>query len=89
MTISEILAKYPSLSYRQLDYWLERGYLRVPVLHPGEGNQRSLSQAEVKVLGIMLDLTEVGVRPAKAAKMARTLHAGRDVQIGRYKLTSG
>jgi hypothetical protein len=88
MTVTEVLAAHPDLTYRQLDYWLGREYLRTAgEPHPGSGIQRSLTTKEVKVLEAMLSLTAVGVQPARASEIARQLVAGKEVRLGSFVLS--
>lgn len=58
-------------TYRQLDYWVRRNYLR-PVGGYGSGNQRLWPVAEVEVAAKMVTLVEAGMTVERAADVART-----------------
>lgn len=88
MVISEILASIPGLTYRQLDHWITKGYIRpVPGSRRGYGFQRSLSPKEVRVLRTMFELVQDGVNPEQAVKMARRHVNRRPVFLGGFQLT--
>lgn len=87
MNISEILASLPGLTYRQLDHWLTRGYLRAAKGQRGHGFQRTLTPREVRILRTMYALVSDGVNPEQAVKMARQHEAGKPVFLGGFELT--
>lgn len=62
------LAKRIGISYRQLDYWTTRGWLRVGVT--GTGNQRHYAGAEVTLATRMAALVNAGVSAGVAYKVA-------------------
>ena len=84
MNTPEVLAAIPGLTYRQLDHWLNRGFIKARNPHPGSGNSRSLTPGEVKVLKAMLPLVQAGIAPDKAAPIARKL-----VRSGKATLPNG
>lgn len=60
------------LSYRQLDYWTRRGYLRSdgnPM--PGSGRPRTWSEHEVAIARAMVRLIGCGFTVSAAARLAR------------------
>lgn len=88
MTISQILATMPGLTYRQLDHWLSRGYVRrAPSSKAGSGNERYLTPREARILHVMFELVKDGVNPEQAAKMARRYESGRPLFLGGFELT--
>lgn len=79
-------AEQAGITYRQLDHWIRRGYIKGAL--PGSGVQRDLNGHEVDVLRIMADLVGVvGMKPAAAAPVARTMAEGKGVAIGSYVIT--
>lgn len=58
------------ITYRQLDHWITRGYLR-PENKPGSGTEREFSEREIEVAKLMAALVNAGFRAEKAAKTAR------------------
>lgn len=57
------------LTYRQLDYWSTRGYLRVG--SPGSGRPRSYPESERQVAIWMFRLIQAGFTTQAAAEIAR------------------
>ena len=64
------IAQIAGISYRQLDFWVRRGYLR-PVHVGGSGTYRQWPDEEVRVAKEMARLVVAGVSPALAARVAR------------------
>lgn len=64
------------LTYRQLDFWTTRGYLRADVASPGSGRNRTWPQSEVRVAELMVHLTDAGVTVEAAARIARNPATG-------------
>lgn len=58
-------------SYRQLDYWARRGYLRLTQHKPGPGHAREWPDEEIRVARVMARLTVAGFPPALAERVAR------------------
>lgn len=58
-------------TYRQLDYWVRKGYLRVPNATPGSGSWRTWPRREVVVAEKMARLVAAGIPPAVACRVAR------------------
>lgn len=61
------------VTYRQLDHWVRRGYLRPDQPAPGSGNAREWSGDELRVAQLMACLKGAGFAPAAAADYARQL----------------
>jgi hypothetical protein len=60
------------VSYRQIDYWLRRGWLSHGDPTPGSGHQRDWSDEELRVARRMaLLVNRAGMLPAVAAEVAR------------------
>ena len=58
------------ISYRQLDFWVRRGYLH-PVHAGGSGTYRHWPDEEVRVAKEMARLVAVGIPPSLAVRIAR------------------
>lgn len=69
MTTTQHLPR--ALTYRQLDYWCRRGYLKAE--GHGSGTRREWPPTEVAVAGLMAVLTRVGLEVATAAEVARLM----------------
>lgn len=67
-------AKVAGISYRQLDHWIRKGYIRGG--NPGSGNQREIAEDEMGVLRHMSTLVHCGFVPERAARMAREIVEG-------------
>lgn len=76
--------KMAGVTYRQLSYWVECGYLSADGRPQavGTGNYRDFTAAEVTRLDLMARLVKVGVRPSKAAEYARSMVAAGGRSIG-------
>lgn len=59
------------ITYRQLDHWCRAGYLQASNAGGGSGNPRWLTWSERTVLDAMAGLVRAGVRPERAAALAR------------------
>lgn len=59
------------ITYRQLDYWTRRGYLRPAELNPGCGRDRQYSLSETAVARRMGGLVGAGLTVESAASIAR------------------
>jgi DNA-binding transcriptional MerR regulator len=73
-TLDQVLKR--GLTYRQLDHWTRRGWLR-PAHTGGTGNARAWSQAELQIADLMRRLVAAGLTPEAAARAARTHQDGR------------
>jgi DNA-binding transcriptional MerR regulator len=71
MTSADLLNQVPGLTYRMLDHWCTRGYLKPDTAHPGKGRERQFADDEVRVAQTMHHLVSRGVLPAAAAALAR------------------
>ena len=59
------------ITYRQLDYWTRRGYLRAAEANPGCGRDRQYSPDETAVARRMGGLGGAGLTVESAAAIAR------------------
>jgi DNA-binding transcriptional MerR regulator len=59
------------ISYRQLDYWCSKGYLRPDSASPGSGYARRFPPEEREIARLMVVLTKAGLEPKAAARAAR------------------
>lgn len=59
------------ITYRQLDHWVRRGYLRPTGGTCGSGYMRDWTDAEIRVARRMGRLVAAGFRTAAAAGIAR------------------
>jgi hypothetical protein len=74
-TEAAVAAAAPELTRRQLEYWVEMGWV-VPdelprYLRDARGHPRSFSERELKILGVMYRLTVAGFPARNAAWIAR------------------
>ncbi|GAA3550586.1 hypothetical protein GCM10022419_033550 [Nonomuraea rosea] len=74
LTLDQVLKR--GLTYRQLDHWTRRGWLR-PAHAGGTGNARVWPAAELQIADLMRRLTRAGLAAAAAAQAARTHQEGR------------
>jgi len=65
-----VAALVPWLTPRQLEYWIERGWI-IPADPAVQGHPRSFGAAELKVLKTMARLVRAGIPPRPAAQIAR------------------
>lgn len=71
VTYREIHAAVPGLSYRVLDHWTIRGYLRAANPGCGSGRRRTWPPGEVEIARLMWVMVQAGVGPAGAERAAR------------------
>jgi len=60
-------------SYRQLDHWVRRNWVRPIYNGRGKGHDREWPRDELFVARFMVRLTQVGIAASQAAKVARAL----------------
>lgn len=60
-------------TYRQLDYWIRKGYLRPDGAGSGQGSKRTWPRSEAQIARLMARLTAAGMEPIAAASAARRL----------------
>jgi hypothetical protein len=58
-------------TYRQLDYWTRRGYLRAANPWPGSGHRRRWPAREQRVCALIVRLLDVGIDLHLAVRIAR------------------
>lgn len=75
-----------SVSYRQFNHWVERGWIIAENAGAGPGVQRSLAPDEERVLSAMGDLVSDGVKPERAASLARLLVGYGYARLGNFYL---
>jgi MerR HTH family regulatory protein len=66
----EVHLAVPWITYRQLDFWVRKGYINAD--SPGSGYTRSFSHRELRVLKAMARLVQAGFPAQKAAELARS-----------------
>ncbi len=60
------------LTYRRLDVWTSKGWLRPENgLNPGSGRERRYPHSELQIGALMVRLTDEGVEVETAARIAR------------------
>lgn len=69
-TSAAVAAAAPELTRRQLEYWVEMGWV-VSQTEPARGRPRTFSDSELKVLGLMYKLCVAGFPARNAAWIAR------------------
>lgn len=68
MNISAVdLASSAGVSLRQLGHWIDRGYVRAALAHPGSGHERWFTAAEARRVRILAVLVHAGLLPHAAA----------------------
>jgi len=60
------------ITYRQLDYWVRKGWLLPGVGAPGHGYPRDWPASEIAVARAMIRLIQAGIALETAAAIART-----------------
>ena len=58
------------VSRRQLEYWVEMGWV-TSADPPSQGHPRTFTEAEKRVLALMVRLTAAGLPARKASRLAR------------------
>jgi hypothetical protein len=76
------------LTYRQVDHWTARGWLRCDVQHPGSGKLRRWPVTELEHARLMRRMTDVGLEPWAACAAARSMREGNDCDQ-RYRVPLG
>ncbi len=66
------------VTFRCLDYWTRRGYLRTADFRGGSGRRRTWPAGEVAVAAMMRRLVAAGIALARAHQIAR---AGGDLEV--------
>jgi DNA-binding transcriptional MerR regulator len=80
------LLRMTGLTYRQLDYWVAKGYLKPDKAHPGSGIGRRWTDHEIAVAATMGALVNAGLAVDKAATIARETFVE---PVGRATLAAG
>lgn len=91
MNSAQMIGRIPGLTYRQLDSWCTKGYLRPDIQSPGSGYARDFDHTEFAVAERMARLVAAGVLPAAAAVIARgrsELAPGITVRVERPSLVA-
>jgi hypothetical protein len=65
------LRPVPGVTYRQIDHWARRGFLRPEQPVPGSGFVREWPETELRVAEAMGRLVRAGLPPALAERVAR------------------
>ena len=85
-TSAEVAALVPWLTPRQMEYWVEKGWV-IPDGPPAQGRPRAFSETEKKVLRTMARLVRAGFPAAVAAQAARravTVADGGEAAVALY-----
>jgi DNA-binding transcriptional MerR regulator len=67
-------------SYRQLDYWTSKGYLRGG--NPGSGHRRDWTDHELAIAEMIGRLRSAGIELEAAGRLARELHEHGHAALG-------
>jgi hypothetical protein len=78
---STVAADQAGVSYRQLDTWISKGYLKA-IGGEGTGYSRDLPEPEVRVAREMGKLVRAGMAPPTAERVARELDATAMAHLG-------
>lgn len=87
MTTTNEAAKLAGVSYRQLDYWITCGYIRLNDPNPGSGQPRRLPASQLAILLRMAELVRAGMNAEPAARLARRLRREGEIRVGRFTIT--
>lgn len=68
---SNAVAKLAGITYRQLDYWLRRGFVYVSDPEPGSGYQRQFSLTESAQVIALSALVRIGFSPESASHVLK------------------
>ena len=85
----EAVKDTPGMTYRRFDHWCSKGYIQFDIERDkseGSGNWRTLSEREVRAVTLMTELVNLGLTPAKAAPLARTLALGITATFGGFQI---
>jgi DNA-binding transcriptional MerR regulator len=80
-SIADEIMATAGVTYRQLDHWTTRGYLRADEPSPGSGNHRTWSPAEIGVAVEIQRLTGAGLSLPTAAAVARRIVTNDETSI--------
>lgn len=73
MNISAVdLAADAGVSLRQVGHWIDRGYIRAALAHPGSGHDRWFTGAEARRVRVLAVLVHAGFAPHAAADVIST-----------------
>ena len=78
MTDSATLADRIGITYRQLDHWARKGWLRADNPNPGHGHPRRFSATEARVAEHMATLVSYGLTVEAAHFLARCTDGAAD-----------
>jgi len=81
------LADRIGVTYRQVDYWTTKRYLRAEAANPGSGVSRDYSKREVRVAEHMASLVKQGLAPAAAARVARQIERKGAGRLGGFVIS--
>lgn len=65
------IIRVTGVTYRQIDYWTRRGYLKPDVVDPGRGTRRHYPPRELDVAKRIAMRLVLGFTLARAAELAR------------------
>ena len=86
----EAVKGIPNITYRRFDHWCTKGYIRYDIERgksEQSGNWRTISEAEVAVVALMVELVvALGFRPDAAEIMARRITADGMVTLGNLQI---
>lgn len=74
------------ITYRQFDYWVRRGYLKVHSEGFGSGYPREVTLREVEVARLMGELTAAGIDVVAAHRLAREIRATGMGRLGTFTI---
>lgn len=75
------------ITYRQIEYWCRKGYLRVE--STGSGVSREWPREEIRVARLMGTLTAAGMGTAAAADIARRAAQHAEGTVCRFEIRPG
>jgi hypothetical protein len=86
-----LMVEYPTITYRQIDYWVREGYLaHTPVVGQamrGSGSTRVFAGDELTHARTVCALVVQGMQPSVASDVARQLLTRDTARLGEFALT--
>ena len=80
----------PGITYRKFDHWCRKGYIQSAreneFAADDSGNWRTITEDELHTLTLMAELVTLGLTPATAAPLARTLALGITTTFGGFQI---
>ena len=80
------VAERANVSYRQIDHWVKKGWIKTQNHIWGTGDHREFSMQEETIVMTMAELIDIGFKADKAAELARRLVVNHETIYSRTRL---